>query len=313
MTKDYASILLGEEAGDRAEAERAVQGDADVRQAVARQLFVHGLLRGSADMADPARKARRVARVVEAIRSQPLPALAIFGIRRSALVAALVLMAAGLALQVGTEIAPDAGLGPRRATAEELVQRARVVATREVDREYAFAVWADEAPQVPIRRGKLLVRGSRWVLVRSGPLGESRLGFDGSRTWLVPPPGLPDGLLQRLPAIDRIRAFLDCQAQQVQISGLLDELSRHYTLSRLPPGPAPGLPSSSCEHIRGTREGMVPQIDVWIDARTDVPVAVEVRLLAEKGALPGRRLVFTFQGETALPAGFFDDPAGARR
>jgi hypothetical protein len=320
--------LLGEESAEPATmeiAERMVQQRPDLRAAVAGRLFVHGLLRSSAEAGGAARQ-HRVERVVAALSSAPAGGRTV-----RAWFAKPALIAAGAILAVGLSWAFLAG-GPGRdgrssfslpeASAAEIVARAgEKAAGEDADLEYRITVYNDET-NVKLRESALYLRGARWAM----RTGNTWMGSDGSAAgdWMVLPParelpkvGAGPNLKKFRPA-EQFRNMLEFELHQVRVAGLMEDLGKSYKLETvgrklrtIARDPAISRPDKSEKadrrftHIRGEHPGLpLRRMDVWVEDGDGVPVVVELRTERRAG-FPARRLVYELVGRGTRPDGFY--------
>lgn len=285
-----------------------------VRQAAADRLLLESLLARTLRGADPAEGAF-VARVLERIRNEdrstdvaepaievPSPVVSPSP-RRTVRLGLLTALAAGLLLVLW--------FGRPTGTASTALAALRQAAAAEPtlpDREYA--VTADfGVPGGTAVDGKLYVRGgNRFVATLPGPLGETIVGTNGDRSWIVPAtPLLPvrvgpnPELLARWLADGRVSALRPA----LEMSVLLERLATKYDLRRLPDQIEPH--GGRVLHVVGTgsAEGLLPDgVDVRIDAVTGMVRRLE--LTWSRPGLPLRSAVLRLVGNAPLPVDWFD-------
>lgn len=185
------------------------QPSAEARPWLARQRFVHGLLRALHGADSSAREAR-----VQAVMARVRPTR--FEWRRPLLAAAAVLLASAAIWWAW----PRPGSLPR---AEALVARALASLDDPVDRAFTLAITIERGGREVHRDLDLVLRpGRRFVVEGEGPFGHFRVGCDGTNFWFD-----AGGLIRHEVPLAEASRFADKMGDVLDLGYLdLDELVR---------------------------------------------------------------------------------------
>ena len=192
------------------------QPSAEARPWLARQRFVHGLLRALHGADSSAREAR-----VQAVMARVRPTR--FEWRRPLLAAAAVLLASAAIWWAW----PRPGSLPR---AEALVARALASLDDPVDRAFTLAITIERGGREVHRDLDLVLRpGRRFFVAGEGPFGHFRVGCDGTNFWFD-----AGGLIRHEVPLAEASRFADKMGDVLDLGYLdLDELVRRLPQAAL--------------------------------------------------------------------------------